>query len=388
MPNSYTFHRAALTSSYFAGWLAMASATSMGQVNSTATRELAASIATVKSMPVSQPGENGVLAAEFIYQLDGRPTPECHASTIAETSDGLIAAWFGGKHENHPDVGIWLSRHDGQSWSVPRQIVDGSEGEDQDYACWNPVLFQPRSGPLMLFYKVGINPELWWGAVVTSSDGGRTWSTPRRLGTSERLFAANQNLIGPVKNKPIELEDGTILCPSSTENEGWRVHFELTRDQGQSWEVIGPLQAGEKLDAIQPSILTYADGRLQILCRTRQGVVGTSWSKDNGRSWGPMESTSLPNPNSGTDAVTLADGRQLLVYNHSQRGEQNGRQILNVALSRDGTQWQTVLTLEQEGHPAGYSYPAVIQSSDGRVHITYTWRRQTIKHVILDPAQL
>lgn len=342
---------------------------------------------------VAVPGEGALLLSEFIYELEGRATPECHASTIVETPTGLVAAWFGGKHENNPDVGIWVSRHVGEQWSKPIQVVDGSENEDQDYACWNPVLFQPKSGPLMLFYKVGLNPRLWWGALITSDDGGKSWTKPKRLGTDRRLFAANQNLLGPVKNKPIQLSDGAILCPSSTENEGWRVHFELTRDLGKTWEVIGPLQPkladGQELDAIQPSVLTYPDGRLQILCRTQQGVLGTSWSEDGGRTWQPLQATSLPNPNSGTDAVTLRDGRQLLVYNHTTRSPgKNGRQILNVATSLDGLNWTTNLTLENEGNSAGYSYPAVIQTSDGKVHITYTWRRLTIKHAVLDPSRL
>lgn len=342
-----------------------------------------------KLPPVAQPGSGALLHSELIYPLQGRQTPECHASTIVETPSGLVAAWFGGKHEKNPDVGIWVSRHNGKSWSKPVEVVNGSENEDQDYACWNPVLFQPESGPLMLFYKVGLSPRLWWGALTTSEDDGKTWSTPHRLGTSDKLFAANRNLLGPVKNKPIQLEDGSILCPSSTENEGWRIHFEVTRDLGKTWRVIGPLQEGEKLDAIQPSILTHADGRMQILCRTQQGVVGTSWSDDGGVNWGPMKSTVLPNPNAGTDAVTLRDGSQLLVYNHTVRKDgKNGRQILNVATSQDGENWSTVMTLENEGHPAGYSYPAVIQTADGSVHITYTWRRQSVKHVVLDPGKL
>ncbi len=339
--------------------------------------------------PVAEPGHGPLLSSGFIYELEGRQTEECHASTIVQSGDALLAAWFGGKHENNPDVGIWFSRWEQDRWSQPIELVDGSEGEEMEYACWNPVLFQPTSGPLMLFYKVGKTPSTWWGALITSDDGGRTWSKPQRLGTSNLLFQANQNLLGPVKNKPIELADGSILCPSSTENEGWRVHFEVTRDLGKSWEVIGPLQSGEKLDAIQPSILTHADGRLQILCRTKQKVIGTSWSTDQGRTWGPMGHIDLPNPNSGTDAVTLSDGRHLLVYNHSVRSkDRDGRQILNVATSSDGLHWNVDLTLENEGHENGYSYPAVIQTSDGKVHITYTWRRQTIKHVVVDPSKL
>ncbi len=356
-------------------------------------KSLADSLEAMKASVPAQVGEHGIVSADFIYPLEGRQTPECHASTIVETPHGLAAAWFGGTHENNPDVGIWVSRHDGTTWQRPSLVVDGSEGEKQDYACWNPVLFQPQDGPLMLFYKVGLNPRMWWGALVTSKDGGASWSTPQRLGTSSKLFSENQHLLGPVKNKPYQLEDGSILCPSSTENEGWRVHFEVAdkieADGKANWKVIGPLQAGEELDAIQPSILQHQNGRLQIVCRTKQGVLGTSWSEDNGMSWGPMLSLPLPNPNSGTDAVTLKDGRHLLVYNHTLRTPQaNGRQILNIALSENGEQWRTVVTLENEANSAGYSYPAVIQASDGKVHVTYTWRRITIKHVVLDPAKL
>ncbi len=101
-----------------------------------------------------------------------------------------------------------------------------------------------------------------------------------------------------------------------------------------------------------------------------------------------MTATTLPNPNAGTDAITLQDGRQLLVYNHSlRRGDfPSGREILNVAISGDGFSWNPVLILEKR--KGEYSYPAVIQGKDGKVHITYTYRRESIKHVILNPEAL
>lgn len=339
--------------------------------------------------PVATPGDNGYLSANLIYELEGRPTPQCHASTIVETPSGLVSAWFGGTHENNPDVGIWLSRHDGMTWSRPVEVVDGSEGEDQEYACWNPVLFQPKDGPLLLFYKVGVNPRLWWGMLVTSTDDGKTWSQPRRLGTSDSLPDANQQLLGPVKNKPIQLASGDILCPSSTENEGWKVHFERTSDLGKTWEVIGPIHDASKFNAIQPSILTYPNDRMQILCRTQESVIAQSWSEDGGKTWGPVTATELPNPNAGTDAVTLSDGRQLLVYNHTVRGGEfpAGRSMLNVAISSDGKKWRPVLTLERE-EGSEFSYPAVIQTADNKVQITYTWKRRSVKHVVLDPAEI
>jgi predicted neuraminidase len=96
-----------------------------------------------------------------------------------------------------------------------------------------------------------------------------------------------------------------------------------------------------------------------------------------------MSLTSLPNPNSGIDAVTLKDGRQLLVYNHTTRG----RSPLCVAVSKDGKMWDAAVVLENEPGKE-FSYPAVIQSHDGKVHVTYTWMRKRIKHAVVDPGKL
>ncbi len=326
------------------------------------------------------PGQGAYLEGKLIYPLGDRPTPQCHASTIAQTPSGLVAAWFGGQREGHADVGIWVSRRVDGKWSRPVEVDSGVQ-DGKDYPCWNPVLFQPEGGPLMMFYKVGPNPRQWWGMLTTSGDGGKTWSEPRKLGRDETIG----HLIGPVKNKPVQLDDGSILCPSSTEHDGWRVHFEVTRDLGKTWEVIGPIHDGKQFSAIQPSILSYQDGRLQVLCRTRQGVIAQSWSADGGKSWGKVTATTLPNPNAGTDAVTLRDGRQLLVYNHTQRKGPfpSGRNMLNVAVSTDGKTWTPILTLERA--KGEFSYPAVIQTCDGKVHVTYTYLRQSIKHVALAP---
>ncbi len=333
---------------------------------------------------VAEPGVNGYVSGELIYSLNDKPTPQCHASTIAETSSGLVAAWFGGKHEKSPDVGIWVARHVDGRWTRPTEVANGIQSPDTRFPCWNPVLFNPKHGPLMLFYKVGPSPSSWWGMLMTSADAGQSWSAPHRLGENDKIG----HLLGPVKNKPIQLSDGSILCPSSSEHRGWRVHFERTTDLEKTWQVIGPINDGKECGAIQPSILTYRDGKMQILCRSQQGVIVQSWSADGGKTWGKVTATELPNPNAGTDAVTLRDGRQLLVYNHTTRrgAFPSGRNMLNVAISRDGKDWKTVLTLEKQ--PGEYSYPAVIQAADGQVHITYTYQRQSVKHVVLDPKHI
>jgi predicted neuraminidase len=215
--------------------------------------------------------------------------------------------------------------------------------------------------------------------LTTSEDGGATWSWPRRL---------PETIDGPVRNKAVVLKDGSLLCPSSTEFDGWRVHFEITRDLGRTWERIGPINDGREWNAIQPTILVHQDGTLQALCRTKEGKIVETRSTDSGKSWSPLAATSLPNPNSGIDAVTLVDGRHLLVYNHTLRnaGSPRGRSLLNVAVSDDGTTWEAAAVLENQ--PGEYSYPAVIQTSDGLVHTTYTFDRKKITHVVIDPAKL
>jgi predicted neuraminidase len=326
---------------------------------------------TATSSPSTRPG---VVASEFIY--DEAPFPSCHASTIVESSGEMLAAWFGGTDERNPDVGIWLSRRDGEKWLPPVEVANGVVGVDERYPTWNPVLFQPKTGPLLLFYKVGPTPKEWWGMRMTSDDGGRTWSKPERL---------PDGIVGPVKHKPVTRASGDLLAGSSTEADGWRVHFERSSDNGCNWQATPPVNDAAVIQAIQPSILIHRDGRLQAVGRTQRSGVFQIWSDDQGRTWGKMASLGLPNPSSGTDAVTLADGRHLLVYNHNV-GPRD-RSPLNVAVSDDGLTWQAALVLEDE--PGGeFSYPAVIQTSDGLVHVTYTWHRKRIKHAVIDPVKL
>jgi predicted neuraminidase len=172
------------------------------------------------------------------------------------------------------------------------------------------------------------------------------------------------------------------MCGSSTEHAGWQVQMEFTRDPLGEWSRTPPLNRADEWGAIQPTILPHGGKVFQILCRSRQQVILESWSHDAGRSWSPLARTPLPNPSSGIDALRLRDGRFLLVYNHAPRG----RATLNVALSPDGREWTAACLLEQE--PGEFSYPAAIQARDRSVHVTYTWKRQRLRHVVLDPARL
>lgn len=324
--------------------------------------------------------QKGIVKNEFIYE--SAPFPSCHSATIAETTEGdLVYAFFGGTRERHPDVEIYVCRYENSQWTAPRSVADGVQEDGSRLPTWNPVLYQVPGGDLLLFYKVGPKPSEWWGMLKRSTDGGMTWSAAERL---------PEGFLGPIKNKPILLSNGNLICPSSTEGNGWHVHFEVTSDFGKTWRKIGPLDRGEDdINAIQPSVLDHGNGRLQILARTRNWAIAESWSYDNGETWTPLRKTSLPNNNSGTDAVTMKDGTHVLVYNHVLPPPDNPkgkRTPLNVAVSKDGVRWDAVLILE-DSPISQYSYPAVIQTSDGLLHFAYTWRRQKMKHVVADPKK-
>lgn len=319
------------------------------------------------------------------------PERSCHASTIVEAVPGeLVAAWFAGTDEGEEDVSIWLSRHGDAGWETPRKVIDGVQADGNRHPCWNPVLFRgsPRAGaapPLFLYAKVGPSPDTWWGVRAESADDGRTWSRPERLAG---------DAIGPVKNKPLVLRDGIVIAGASSEDDGWRVHFERSEDGGRTFvrgpavhlapETLGPHHRTDDVlvAAIQPSLLALGGPRLLAVGRSKQGRIFEIESADGGLTWGRIGLGTLPNPNSGTDALTLADGRHLLVYNHTERG----RSPLDIAISGDGRAWTPVVALETE--PGEYSYPAVIQAADGLVHVTYTWNREAIVHAVIDPARL
>jgi predicted neuraminidase len=309
-----------------------------------------------------------VVLSEFLFRE--APFSSCHASTVVETRKGsLLAAWFGGSHEGATDVAIYLTRHTEDEWSKPVPVARGASGE----SCYNPVLFQPRRGPLMLFFKAGTEPEKWHGMLTTSTDDGHNWSTPAQL---------PDGILGPIKDKPLELDNGEILCGSSDESDGWTIHFEWTRDFGKTWGKSDPVNSPVDFDAIQPTVLKGRNHRIIALGRTQQSRVCYTTSDDGGKSWAPLSLLDVKNPNSGLDAVNLADGRFLMVYNDSEMD----RSPLNVAISNNAIDWKPVLTLESD--PGEYSYPSVIQTKDGLVHICYTWNRIRIRHVVLNPKSL
>ena len=340
--------------------------------------------ASCKSALEKKTWKEGILVDQFIY--DKAPYPSCHAVTIVEATNGdLVSSWFGGKHERHPDVCIYVAikPKGSDKWNEGVKVADGVMPDGTRFPTWNPVLYQIPGGDLMLFYKIGPKPSEWWGVYRTSSDGGKTWS--------DKIDMPSKDFLGPIKNKPVLLSNGTLLLPSSTEGNGWHLRMESTPDFGKTWVMGDTISRGkQKINAIQPSILFHKDGSIQAIGRTRNRAIFSTFSKDNGKTWTDVELIGLPNNNSGTDAVTLKNGKHLLVYNHvlPPGTEAKGpRTPLNVSISDDGINWKAALVLE-DSKISQYSYPSMIQSKDGMVHIVYTWRRQKLKYVKVDPKKL
>jgi len=309
-----------------------------------------------------------LMAQDVEFVFDRAPFASCHASTIVETSPGeFLAAWFGGSDEGKPDVAIWGARRSKTGWTEPVELA-----REPDIATYNPVLFSTSDKTLWLYYKFGPSPRAWTGARRSSNDGGRTWSAIDHLPAG---------LYGPIKNKPLVLADGAVVSGVSVESyHAWSAWVERSGDGGRTWTKHGPIVVpGQPYGVIQPALVRLRDGRLRMYLRSTELIRRICYadSSDAGRTWTPAKPTDLPNPNSGIDAVTLRDGRILLVYNRTEKG----RSPLNVAVSNDGDRWNSFYILESE--PGEFSYPAVIQASGGEVHITYTWNRSKIRHVVL-----
>lgn len=352
---------------------------------------LASCFSAVSTAQLQAPGE-------LIFDPAKVPFASSHASTVVQLHDGtLLTAWFGGSSEGATDVAIYGARRESNGWTSPAVLV-----REPGIACWNPVLFHARDGRLWLYYKFGPSPGTWTGARMHSEDEGMTWSMPEYLPAG---------LLGPIRAKPLVLDDGTIVSGSSVESyRSWAVWIERSTDGGQTWAKIGPIVPPRDLDRrgfgdatgakasklpgaaegveiegiIQPSVISLGGTRLRLYARSTAKIarVCVADSYDRGLTWTEARPLDVPNPNSGVDAVALWDGRVVLLYNETT----SGRTPLNLAVSKDGEHFTMFKVLENG--PGEFSYPALIQVANGDLEMTYTWNRRSIRHVHVALAEI
>lgn len=311
------------------------------------------------------------IAMDSVFGVD-RPFLQCHASTLAHADDHhFLVAWFGGTHEKHDDVGIWLSTGGPGKWSAPIEIAKLREDPH-----WNPVLFKTPEGKIILYFKVGKIIDQWETWFITSDDNGKTWTQ------AQELVPGDKGGRGPVKNKLIVLSDGTWLAPASDEKKGvWNAFVDRSHDQGKTWTaslfltIVRDSIPGEGI--IQPTLWESAPGKVHMLLRSSSGFICRSDSEDYGKTWSPVYKTALPNPNSGIDLTKLEDGTLALVYNRDGKNW-GARRPLSIAISKDnGKTWPTSVDIETGNEGDEFSYPSIISFGD-TLAISYTWKRQRI----------
>jgi alpha-L-rhamnosidase len=307
---------------------------------------------------------------EFIFNKSEK-YPSCHCATIVELkSKDLFSAWYAGSYEKAKDVVILFSRFSQKEkkWSREEILVD-----TKGFSEGNPVLFVSPENELYLFYATIFGNE-WAEAKLRyrkSKDEGVTWSEDKWLREKPGSM---------VKNKVVVLKNGEFLIPCYDDENG-DVFVLITKDFEKYQEFKVPSSPG--IYILQPAVIQKEDGTLLMYLRTANKYIYKSTSSDNGRTWSLPSPTIFPNPNSGIDLLKTRSGNLLLVYNHSSIK----RTPLNIALSEDeGETWKSNKILEDG--PGEFSYPQIIQTSDNLIHIVYTYKREKIKHVILEENYL
>jgi alpha-L-fucosidase len=331
-----------------------------------------------------------------------------HGSTITEGSDGtLYAVWYSGSKEKAADIKIFMTKRvPGQQWQEPWLVEkegltsknpfiygdespeDLAELEHEETSEGNPVIyFESTTNSLLLFWATmrGAGDKSGWSACVLklkeSKDGGKNWTYPQLV---------RDNIGWMTRNKPILLSNGDLLLPIMAElGSAQSMFYRISKEEVQKGTTAMQIQEPDCFiegGVIQPSIVEISPGKLKCWMRTNKSslncpnLVAESTSLDYGHSWSrilPMKDR-IPNPDSGLDAVRLANGHIVLVCNPSA----SGRQQLTVFLSEDnGETFPFQRDLEVIESHKEYHYPAVIQSHDGRIHITYTNQRLNIKWV-------
>ena len=326
------------------------------------------------------------MAEEFISYDPGPGM--VHVASICEMADGrLVAIWYGGSREGARDTVIYFARRapgEAMSWSKPRVVVNRESASKELHRfvkkIGNSIIFVDSEDRLWLIY-VTMTVGGWSGSslnVKISRDGGKTWTTSQRLTLSPFL-----NVSELVRNRPLPMRGGGFFIPIYHECLGkfpeilWiragetdqRITFRKTRMAG-----------GRSF--IQPSVVGYDSRVATAFYRSSsdERAVGMAITSDTGATWSEPQNLGLPNPDSSLSALLLSEGRTLLAFNDSKQTREN----LRLAISYDGgANWMRVA--EIENNPGDeFSYPYMIRSLDGRIHLVYTWRRKRIKYVVFN----
>jgi predicted neuraminidase len=314
-----------------------------------------------------------------------------HVASLAELPDGSLAAvWYGGSYEYWPDVNIYFASQTNGVWSVEHSIMTVERAEHdlgRPVKCpGNAILLANPDGTLRLLF-ITIAMGKWSGSELNtclSHDGGLSWSPVSRL-TLSPLF----NFSELVRNRPI-----LLATPQPGADPFWCVPIYqeligkfpellwLTVNHGEVIAQKSRIAGG--CSTLQPSLVPLDSRRAVVLLRdyTADKKIFIARTPDAGLTWSKPVPTNLPNPDSGVSGLRLSDGRLLVAFNNSTLG----REKLSLALSRDeGKSWKVIVKLDND--PDSYSsYPFLLRTSDGMIHVAYTYTSNAIKMVTFNEA--
>jgi len=321
---------------------------------------------------------------------EAKPGVMCHVSSMAVAGDKkVICTWYAGSKEAARDVAIYGAFFGGgnTTWTNPEVLVTPQQSARElrrlVRKVGNAVVFNDHQGGLWLFYA-----SMAFGGWSTTSlnykvsrDEGKTWSDSRKL-----LLSPFFNLTNNVKNQGLILSQGAFLLPVYHEfiHKFSQLMLFSPEKGGLRYEMRRMTQAGR---AIQPALVHQGGKNLTAFFRNmaapREKFILRAESGDVGQTWSDLSPTPLPNPSSGFDMITLAHGACLGVINNSFQD----RSDLTLVLSRDGGKtWKTLKILEN-APGREYSYPFIMRDRQ-TFHLTYTFERQRIKHVVFNETWL
>ena len=330
----------------------------------------------------------------YIERVVFKPfTTIVHAPTIVEGPNGALHAfWYGGSREGGKDVAIYGAQFDQGNgiWSDPRQVVTpGQTQKDLNRyikKLGNPVVIVDESKRFWLFY-VSVSVGGWAGSSINVkwSDDGINWTPAKRLITSPFL-----NLSTLVKGNPIIYSDGHLVVPAYHEFIG---KFAELIEVDMDGNVYNKRRLSWGREALQPSIRVRNSDQAQVYMRyagAKPSRVMLTETADKGYSWTKPIKTQLPNPDAAIAVLGVRGGALedalIMVFNNSPES----RNRLSLGLSKDnGKSWVVLHDFEYDQSTAErFSYPYMIQTTNGHYHLVYTWNRSHIKHVVFNNSWL
>lgn len=364
-----------------------------------------------------------ILSQELLFPLQEK---HVHGSSVVALPNGdLLACWFEGSGERTADDVVIRGarlRKGSRQWTKPFLMADTPHLPD----C-NPVLFLNKKGTLFLVW-IAVQGNQWEGSIlrIKTANDYLEADTPRWNGqellllkpdasfateVAAKLKALPEHGIGwagyapkydqlvaeaakdPIKRsigwmtriKPLLLSSGRIVLPLYSDGYNLSI-MALSDDDGQTWLPSLPLVGR---GPIQPALIQRTNGELVAYLRDSGDEptrVQWSTSTDQGMSWTPALKTDIPNTAS-VELLKLRDGRWAFVGNM----QSDSRHRLSFWLSEDeGKSWKWKSLLEDGPQEGRFSYPCLIQTPDGLVHVTYSYHltndQKSIKHLTLDPA--